>query len=257
MFSFHLLALVVLQHTARLEGSVDSLMISGFAMNPKETVDVGAEVSDGEEVPPTVPEESRVEEVFAEVEQRGGLAWRQRGILPLLVVSIFSWGIKFPTVPTEVRGAAADSLCDLAPRVKSLWNKGACAFSDFLRDTRRASIVFNSFSTGCGRGYISQWLKRYGKDRLLSFLTVRDWKLALAVWRKFQVQVSLNPAISLSRTETSVRSFLSRSDILEHFEAFVNYGFNLEAHLPVPKLELSAKSRRKKNRLLANLEKGI
>ena len=118
MFSFHLLALVVLQHTARLEGSVDSLMISDFAMNPKETVDVDAEVSDGQEVPPTVPEESRVEEVFAEVEQRGGLAWRQRGILPLLVVSIFSWGIKYPTVPTVVRGAAADSLCNLAPRVK-------------------------------------------------------------------------------------------------------------------------------------------
>ena len=63
-------------------------------MNLEEMVDAGAEVSDGEEVPPTVPDESRVEKVFAEVEQRGGLAWRQRGILPLLVVSIFSWGIK-------------------------------------------------------------------------------------------------------------------------------------------------------------------
>ena len=123
-----------------------------------------------------------------------------------------------------------------------------------LRDTRRASIVFNSFSTGSGRGYISQCLKRYGKDKLLSLLTARDWKLALAAWRKFQVKVSLNPAISLSRTETSVRSFLSRSDVMEHFEAFVNYGFNLEAHLPVPKMELSAKSRRKKSRLLANLK---
>ena len=69
-----------------------------------------------------------------------------------------------------------------------------------------SSIAFNSFSTGCGRGYISQWLKMYGKDKLLSLLTARDWKLALAAWRKFQVQVSLNPAISLSRTETSVRS---------------------------------------------------
>ena len=87
-----------------------------------------------------------------------------------------------------------------------------------LRDNRLASIVFNSFSTGCGRGYISQWLKRYGNDKLLSLLTVTDWKLALATWRKFQVQVSLNPAISLSRTETSVRSFLSRIDVLEHFE---------------------------------------
>ena len=66
MSSFHLLALVVLQHTARLEGSVDSLMISDFAMNPKETVDAGAEASDGEEVPPIVSEESRVEEVFTE-----------------------------------------------------------------------------------------------------------------------------------------------------------------------------------------------
>ena len=397
-------------------------------MNLEEMVDAGAEVSDGEEVPPTVPDESRVEKVFAEVEQRGGLAWRQRGILPLLVVSIFSWGIKFPTVPTVVRGVAADSLCDLAPRVKSLWNKGACAFSDFLqstgatvtsrskgrdnrgfegsrtcsfvlpdsavnclapgyikvgskallaakgpwmtcghiepaggesiaklssgrklwiiatnissskflmsiqsfdhfyqllmgakskrskthkqdkrnirglrfhlaeegdvliqpacyahcvltgrafaadgstrwalvhgwegldlRDTRRATVVFNNFSTGCGRGYISQWLKRYGKDKLLSLLTVRDWKLALAAWRKFQVQVSLNPAISLSRAETTVRSFLSRSDVLEHFEAFVNYGFNLEAHLHVPEMKPLAKSRRKKNRSLANFKKG-
>ena len=51
MFSFHLLASVVLQHTARLEGSVDSLMISDFAMNPKETVDAGADVSDSEEGP--------------------------------------------------------------------------------------------------------------------------------------------------------------------------------------------------------------
>ena len=56
MFTFHRLASVVLQHTARLEGSVDTLMISDFAMNPKETVDAGAEVSDGEEVPSTVPE---------------------------------------------------------------------------------------------------------------------------------------------------------------------------------------------------------
>ena len=50
-------------------------------------MDPGAEAGDGEEVPPTVPEESRVEELFAEVEQRGGLAWGQRGIFPLLVVS--------------------------------------------------------------------------------------------------------------------------------------------------------------------------
>ena len=64
----------MLQHTARIEGSVDSLLISDFAMNSAETVDAGAEVSDGEEVPPTVPEESRVEEVFAEVEEGGGLA---------------------------------------------------------------------------------------------------------------------------------------------------------------------------------------
>ena len=62
-----------------------------------------------EEVPPIVSEESRVEEAFTEVEQRG-LAWRQRGILPLLMVSTFSWGIKFPTVPGVVRGATADSL---------------------------------------------------------------------------------------------------------------------------------------------------
>ena len=89
----------------------------------------------------------------------------------------------------------------------------------------------------------------------MSLLTIRDWKLALVAWRKFQVQVRQNPAISLFRTEASVRSFLPRSDVLEHFEAFV-YGFNLEAHLPVPKLELSAKSRRKKSRLLANLKKG-
>ena len=40
-------------------------------MNPLETVDAGAEASDGEEVPPIVSEESRVEEVFTEVEQRG------------------------------------------------------------------------------------------------------------------------------------------------------------------------------------------
>ena len=105
----------MLQHTASLEGSVDSLMISDFAMNSTKTVDAGTKVSDDEEVPPTVPEESRVGEVFDEVEQRIGLVWRQRGILPLLVVSIFSWGIKFPTVTTVVRGAAADIVCDLAP----------------------------------------------------------------------------------------------------------------------------------------------
>ena len=86
-----------------------------------------------------------------------------------------------------------------------------------LRDTRRATVVFNSFGTDCGRGYIAQWLKRYGSDNLLSLLTIRKWKLALAAWRKFQVQVNLNPAISPFHTETSVRSFLSRSDILEHF----------------------------------------
>ena len=30
-----------------------------------------------------------------------------------------------------------------------------------MRDTRRATVVFTSFSTGCGRGYISQWLRRF------------------------------------------------------------------------------------------------
>ena len=104
-------------------------------MNSAGTVDADAEVSDGEEVPPTVAEESRVEEVFAEVEQRRGLAWRRRGFLPLLVVSIFSLEIKFPTVPAVVRGAAGASLCDLAPMVKSLWNTGACAFSDILQSS--------------------------------------------------------------------------------------------------------------------------
>ena len=61
------------------------------------------------------------------------------------MVSIFSWGIKFPTVPTVVRGAAADSLCDLAPRVKSLSNKGACAFSEFLQS---AGVTVTSRSKG-------------------------------------------------------------------------------------------------------------
>ena len=126
-----------------------------------------------------------------------------------------------------------------------------------LWDTRRATVVFSSFSTGCGTRHIAQWFKRNGKDQSLWLLGIRDRKLALAAWRKFQVQVSQNPAISFSRTETSVRSFLSRSDVLEHFEAFVDYGFNLEAHLLIPELEPSAKSRRKKDRSLANFKKGI
>ena len=53
----------MVQHSARLEGSVDSLIISEFAISSAKTVDAGAEDSDSEEVPPTVPEESRVEEV--------------------------------------------------------------------------------------------------------------------------------------------------------------------------------------------------
>ena len=124
-----------------------------------------------------------------------------------------------------------------------------------LRDTRRATVVFNSFGTDCGRGYIAQWLKRYGRDNLLSLLSIRKWKLALAAWRKFQVQENLNTAISLFHTEMSVRSVLSRSDILEHFEAFV-------AMVSIWKLTSfpnwsRQRSPEEKNRSLANLKKGI
>ena len=49
----------MLQNSARLEGSVDSLRISQFALNSAKPVDAGAEASDSEELPPTVPEESR------------------------------------------------------------------------------------------------------------------------------------------------------------------------------------------------------
>ena len=49
--------LVKLQHSSCLERSVDSLLLSEFATNSSEAMNAGAEGSDGEEVPPTIPEE--------------------------------------------------------------------------------------------------------------------------------------------------------------------------------------------------------
>ena len=99
----------------------------------------GVKGGEGEEVPlaEMVENEERVEELFGIAEQRGGLPWRKKGILPLLVfTAITSWRESFPTWPFVVRGPVASKLCDLTGEAKSAWNRGATLFSTFVDRTK-------------------------------------------------------------------------------------------------------------------------
>ena len=119
-------------------------MISDFAMNSAETVDAGAEVSDGEEV--LQQSQKRV------VLRRFSLKWRRvedwrddRGEFFHCWWSPSSaGGSNFQLSPRWFE-ALQQTVCDMAPRVKSLSNKGACAFSEFLQS---AGVTVTSRSKG-------------------------------------------------------------------------------------------------------------
>ena len=99
----------------------------------------GVEGGEGEEVPPVelIKNEGRFEELFGIAEQRGGLPWRKRGILYLLVfTAITNWKESFPTWPFVDRGPVASKLCNLTGEAKSAWNRGATLFATFLDKTK-------------------------------------------------------------------------------------------------------------------------
>ena len=72
---------------------------------------------EGEDDTRIVSVEKAVEDVFKEAEERGGLKWRSRGILPVIVVTILNWLESFPKQPVVVRGDLADKLCCMASEV--------------------------------------------------------------------------------------------------------------------------------------------
>ena len=96
---------------------------------------------EGEDETPIVSVEKAVEDVFKEAEERGGLKWRSRGILPVIVVTILNWLESFPKQPVVVRGDLADKLCCMASEVKQMWNAGKVGMEAFLRNSR--STVLN------------------------------------------------------------------------------------------------------------------
>ena len=53
-------------------------------------IDELSEGCEGEDKTLTVSEENAVEDVSREAEERGGLKWRSRGILPVIVVIILN-----------------------------------------------------------------------------------------------------------------------------------------------------------------------
>ena len=80
----------------------------------------GVEGGEGEELPHSsiIENEEKVESIFRIAEQQGGLPWRRRGILAILVVSLINWVGSFPMQPLAVRGPEANSLCSLTGKAK-------------------------------------------------------------------------------------------------------------------------------------------
>ena len=103
-----------------------------------------AEESEGEWVLPEVAIEKKVEEIFLEAEN-GGLKWRRRGILPVLVIEMLNWLVSFPMMPLVVRGSFAKKLCSFSPRVEKAWRSGSCSFQAFKK---LAKAVIHSRSKG-------------------------------------------------------------------------------------------------------------
>ena len=93
----------------------------------------GVEEGEGEELPHSsmIESEEKVESIFRIAEQQGGLPWRRRGILPILVVSLINWVGSFPMQPLVVRSHEANKLCTLTWKAKLAWNEGATLFSSF------------------------------------------------------------------------------------------------------------------------------
>ena len=80
----------------------------------------GVEGGGGEGLPHSsmIENEEKVESIFRIAEQQGGLPWRRRGILPILVVSVINWVGSFPMQPLVVRGPEANNLCNLTGKAK-------------------------------------------------------------------------------------------------------------------------------------------
>ena len=118
-----------------------------------------------------------------------------------------------------------------------------------------ANRVFGQFSSGAGKGFIRQWLDRYGLDQLVKLLEVREWRVALQQWKAAQFLRLENPLVcSIDSEEPTVWSFFYRRDVLEHCEAFQAVGYDLNKFLRHSNLRNHYKSR-KKNRRLANFGK--
>ena len=119
----------------------------------------------------------------------------------------------------------------------------------------RANRVFEQFSSGAGKGFIRQWLDRYGLDQLVKLLEVREWRVALQQWNAAQFLRLEKPLVcSVDSEEPTVWSFLYRRDVLEHCEAFQAVGYDLIRFLRHSNPRNHSKSR-KKNRRLANFGK--
>ena len=76
-----------------------------------------------------------------------------------------------------------------------------------VADSKRTNRLLGQFCSGAGKGFVRQWLDRYGLDMLVKLLEAREWRLALREWGKAR----------LSDLEGStIESFFYWRDVLEH-----------------------------------------